>query len=201
MAPRQRHVVSSMARTINGIRISLLALGVGAIVWACFYSTDSDLSVSVGEATQVPASGQDIPPVRSPSDRSPLPDAPLVSTSVTPSPETVRHLIQTATADDAGARADAIDALAAAPGSAAVPVLQKVLGDGDDIERQLALSSLHALALREGDVAGAIRETLRQAVYDGGDEAVASGAQAVLDDIERGDESHAVKAEPVSGDR
>lgn len=101
------------------------------------------------------------------------------------SAEKVALLIREATGDNPGARASAIDALAAAPESEAVPVLQRVLASGGDVDRQLALSSLHALALRQGDAEGGIRETLRQAIYDGGDEAVASGAQTALEDIER----------------
>lgn len=101
------------------------------------------------------------------------------------SSEKVERLIKDVAGDNPGMRASAIDALAAAPESAAVPVLQKVLNGGGDMDRQLALNSLHTLARNHGDAAGDIRETLRQAIYDGGDEAVASGAQAALEDIER----------------
>lgn len=101
------------------------------------------------------------------------------------STEAVARLIKEVTDDNPGTRASAIDALAAAPESAAVPVLQKVLNGGGDMDRQLALSSLYTIARNHGDATGGIRETLRQAIYDGGDEAVASGAQAALEDIER----------------
>lgn len=104
---------------------------------------------------------------------------------------TIDRLVRDAMSEDAGTRADAIDALAAAPETDALPVLEKVLVSGADIDRQLALSSLHVLAVRYGDSSGAIRELLRQTIYDGGDEAVAGGAQAALDDIERAGERHA----------
>jgi hypothetical protein len=134
-------------------------------------------------------------PRLSPSNVLPAPPADTLSQA------TVQRLILEARADDAGTRADAIDALAAAPATEAIPVLQKVLHDGDDIERQLALSSLHMLALRSGDSGGTIREALRQAAYDGGDEAVASGAQAALDDIERSDEVRDSIPDEMSGNR
>ncbi len=144
---------------------------------------------AVDEPVQLPRSEQVVavePPAR-PSD------------ALTPA--TVERLVRDVMADDAGARADAIDALAAAPEAVALPVLQKVLGSGDDIERQLALSSLHVLALRYGDTDGAIRELLRQSIYDGGDEAVASGAQSALDDIERSGERHASATDALDSDR
>lgn len=88
------------------------------------------------------------------------------------------------TSDDAAKRAAAIDELATAPQSQAIPILQKVLGEGLEEDRQLALKALRSLALNQGDTAGEIRNLLRQAIYDSYDEAVAVTAQTVLDDIE-----------------
>lgn len=99
-------------------------------------------------------------------------------------PVQVAKLVADAQSADGGTRAKAIDELAAAPEKEALPVLQKAINGGEPIDRQLALSSLHTLALRQGDDGGGIRELLRQVIYDGGDEAVSSGAQAALDDIE-----------------
>jgi hypothetical protein len=106
------------------------------------------------------------------------------SSSRTIPPDTVAKWIAEATGDDSEARAAAIIALETAPRSQAIPVLQRVLNAGETMDRQLALPSLRALALFQGDADGGIRDTLRQAIYDGGDEAVAQDAQTVLDDVE-----------------
>lgn len=87
--------------------------------------------------------------------------------------------------DDARTRAAAIQALASAPQAQALPALARVLESGDpQIDRQIALRSLHTLALNEGDSEGRIRDTIRHAVYHSDDEAVAQNAQALLEDIE-----------------
>lgn len=107
--------------------------------------------------------------------------------SAAPQPLTERQVAQLlvdAQSADGGTRAQALDDLAAAPEAQALPVLQKAINGGEPIDRQLALNSLRTLALRQGDGEGWIRDLLRQVIYDGGDEAVASGAQAALDDIE-----------------
>jgi hypothetical protein len=99
--------------------------------------------------------------------------------------DTVEKWITEATGDDPRTRAAAIDALATAPKSQALPILQKVLGAGIDTDRQLAVNSLRTLALHQGDDAGEVRNVLRLTIYDGDDEAVASSAQVALADIER----------------
>lgn len=165
----------------------LIAVGFGAagaaLLGYSHFSATYTLSVA-----PVAAPEQATPEFSAPAVAIPLP--PSTSPDIAPAPPaltpaTVAQLVEETAGDDAGKRASAIDALAAAPEVEAVPVLQKLLGSGGDIDRQLALSSLHALALRQGDADGSIRESLRQAIYDGGDEAVASGAQAALEDIER----------------
>jgi hypothetical protein len=98
----------------------------------------------------------------------------------------VARWISAATGSDAAARAEAITALGNAPKAQALPVLRKVLEVGDpEVDRQLALSSLHALALDQGDTDGRIRKALRDAVYHGDDDSVGQGAQTILEDIER----------------
>lgn len=86
---------------------------------------------------------------------------------------------------DAKARAAEIAALATAPKAQAVPVLQRVLSAGAEEDRQLALNSLRTLAQQQGDADGNIRNALRQAIYHGDNEAVASSAQTILSDVER----------------
>jgi hypothetical protein len=85
---------------------------------------------------------------------------------------------------DPGKRVNAITALATAPKSQAVPVLQKVLNTGEAVDRPLALRSLRTLALQQGDGDGGIRDVFRQAIYDGRYEAITPDAQAALDDVE-----------------
>jgi HEAT repeat protein len=190
------------------VRICAIALGVGALIAfvnSSWLRGDDAAIIPVGPSAPLAAravasvSPQLSSQFPSPSQRDSTeqPETPARELS----PDTVDRLVRDAVADDAGTRAEAIDALAAAPEATAVPVLQKIMGSGGDIERQLALSSLHVLALRHGDTSGAIRELLRQAAYDGGDEAVASGAQAILDDIERGGEWHAALTDAPDGAR
>lgn len=85
---------------------------------------------------------------------------------------------------DPSKRAKAITALATAPKSQAVPVLQKVLNMGETADRPLALYSLRTIALQQGDVDGGIRDVFRQAIYDGRYEAITPDAQTALDDVE-----------------
>jgi hypothetical protein len=86
---------------------------------------------------------------------------------------------------DAKTRAAAIEALANAPKSQAVPALKRVLESGEpQVDRQIALQSLHKLALSDGDNTGQIRDAIRHALYHSDDEGVSQSAQAVLEDIE-----------------
>jgi hypothetical protein len=50
--------------------------------------------------------------------------------------------------------------------------------------RLLALDALRNLAMRQGDADGSVREVLRLEAYDGTDESLALGAQAVLAELE-----------------
>lgn len=86
--------------------------------------------------------------------------------------------------DDPAVRAAAIDALAHAPKSKALPALIHVMRSGIDNDRQLALNSLHTLALQQGDANDEIRTALRLQIYDGDDETISSSAQIALEDIE-----------------
>ena len=86
---------------------------------------------------------------------------------------------------DAKIRADAIEALTNAPRAQAIPALKRVLESGEpQVDRQIALRSLHGLALNDGDSNGAIRDAIRHAMYHSEDESVTQSAQAFLEDIE-----------------
>jgi hypothetical protein len=97
----------------------------------------------------------------------------------------VAHWIAGVRSNDAKTRAAAIEALANAPKAQAIPTLERVLESGEpQIDRQIALRSLHTLALNDGDDTGAIRDAIRHAAYHGDDEGVTQSAQAFLEDIE-----------------
>jgi len=101
------------------------------------------------------------------------------------SPPTVAQLIADSASGDAGKRATAIAALAAAPRAEALPVLGRILTDGEpQIDRPLALRSLRDLALNQGDADGAIRDAVRNAIYHGDDYTKVDDVQEVLDIIE-----------------
>jgi len=102
-----------------------------------------------------------------------------------PATDDVERWIAATRSNDPKARAAAIQALANAPVSQALPALERVLESGEPhVDRQIALHSLRALALNDGDDNGAIRDAIRYAIYHSDDEGVMQSAQAVLDDIE-----------------
>ena len=101
------------------------------------------------------------------------------------SPQTVEQWIVDATSGDAAKRAAAIAALADAPRAKALPVLGRILTDGEpQVDRPLALRSLRDLALNQGDDDGAIRDAVRHAIYHGDDFTKVDDVQEVLDIIE-----------------
>lgn len=100
-------------------------------------------------------------------------------------PANIARWIADTQSTDPKTRAAAIAALAEAPKAEAVPALKRVLTVGDpQVDRQIAVRSLHVLALQQDDDDGAIRNVLRDAVYHGDDEGVTDSARAVLEDIE-----------------
>ena len=100
-------------------------------------------------------------------------------------PASVATWIADAMGGDAARRATAITALAAAPRADAIPVLRRILTDGEpQIDRPLALRSLRDLALSQGDADGAVRDAVRNAIYHGDDLTPTDDVQEVLDIIE-----------------
>ena len=117
------------------------------------------------------------------------PPAPEVSKPAEPADQIttvdVTRWVADTQSTDAKTRAAAIEALANAPKSQAVPALKRVLESGEpQVDRQIALQSLHKLALIDGDNTGQIRDAIRHALYHSDDEGVTQSAQAVLEDIE-----------------
>ena len=113
------------------------------------------------------------------------PIASAAPASVASSPHTVEQLITDTASGDAVKRAAAITALAEAPRAQALPVLARILTDGEPlVDRPLALQSLRDLALNQGDADGAIRDAVRHVIYHGDDFTKAGDAQEVLDIIE-----------------
>lgn len=97
----------------------------------------------------------------------------------------VEKLIADTASGDAATRAAAIAALAEAPKAEALPVLGRILTDGEpEFDRSLALRSLRDLALNQGDGDGAIREAVRHAIYHGDDFTKADALQETLEIIE-----------------
>jgi hypothetical protein len=102
-----------------------------------------------------------------------------------PPPETIAQWIKDTQSTDAKTRAAAIAALADAPKALAMPALKRVLDTGDpNVDRHIALRSMHSIALRDGDSTGQVRDVMRRAIYHGDDDGVTQTAQSLLDDIE-----------------
>lgn len=86
----------------------------------------------------------------------------------------------------AGMRGAAIADLANAPRDKALPVLKRVLLNGEiGVDRPLALRSLRALALSQGDADGGIRAAVREAIYHGDDDSMADELQSTLGEVEQ----------------
>jgi HEAT repeat protein len=99
-------------------------------------------------------------------------------------PQLAKTIADTASGD-AATRAAAITALSTAPRVEALPVLGRILTDGEpEVDRPLALRSLRDLALNQGDADGAIREAIRDAMYHGDDFTRSDALQEALEMIE-----------------
>jgi hypothetical protein len=150
---------------------------IGAGLWYVAHTSDPANPPAVVASAPVALAAAESP-------RALPPQASAAATSAV-TPEAVARWIAEATGGDAQKRAAAIVALADAPKSAAFPILHRILTQGDrEVDRPLALRSLRDLALNQGDVDGTIRAAVREAIYHGDDEAVASQAQEALDMIE-----------------
>jgi hypothetical protein len=102
-----------------------------------------------------------------------------------PSLETVQQWIKDTQDSDPKIRAAAIAKLANAPQAQALPALKEVIDTGEaEVDRHIALRSLHAIALREGDSTGQVRDVMRRAIYHSDNDGVTQTAQSLLDDVE-----------------
>lgn len=100
-------------------------------------------------------------------------------------PDTLEQWIKDTQSSDPKIRAAAIAKLGSAPKAEALPVLKNVLETGEpEIDRHIALNSLHTLALRDGDKNGQVRDVMRSAIYHGDNDGVTQTAQSLLDDVE-----------------
>jgi hypothetical protein len=156
--------------------IALLAVGVVfAVSW---YIARRPIELSAAPAAATP--GVAVSSI-GPAASTPTP-VPLATPTA---PDNVAGWIADSASADAGKRAAAITALAEAPRAQALPVLGRILTDGEPrVDRPLALQSLRELALNQGDGDGAIRDAVRHVIYHGDDLADKDAAQETLDIIE-----------------
>lgn len=100
-------------------------------------------------------------------------------------PDTLEQWIKDTQSSDPKIRAAAIAKLGSAPKAQALPVLKNVLETGEpEVDRHIALNSLHSLALRDGDKNGQVRDLMRSAIYHSDNDGVMQTAQSLLDDVE-----------------
>jgi hypothetical protein len=156
--------------------LALLAVGVVFTVSWYVASRPIGLPVVPVGATADPA----VSPV------APAASRPVSNPAATPATaDNVAGWIADTASGDAGRRAAAITALAEAPRAQALPVLGRILTDGEpSVDRALALQSLRELALNQGDADGAIRDAVRHAIYHGDDLTDKEAVQETLDIIE-----------------
>jgi len=158
------------------VLIGLSAVGIVAAVTASLVTQPAESVARIPVETDPPraAPSGEMQPIAGPA---PTPSA--------TSPQTVEQWIVDTTSGDAAKRAAAIAELAEAPRAKALPVLGRILTDGEpQVDRPLALRSLRDLALNQGDDDGAIRDAVRRAIYHGDDFTKVDDVQEVLDIIE-----------------
>jgi len=156
----------------NYLMLALAALG---ITVAIVYLAGSPAESSVDAAVAAPAVSKPASAVH-PASHDPAPAA---------SSKTTAQWIADTASGNAATRAAAITALAEAPRTEALPVLKRILTDGEpQFDRPLALRSLRDLALNQGDADGAIRDAVRHAIYHGDDQTRVDELQEALDVIE-----------------
>ena len=159
------------------VLVSLSAVGIVAAVTVCLVTHPVESVARIPVEADPPALA-----MRSGAMQPVVGPAPAPSTA---SPQIVEQWIADTASGDAAKRAAAIAALAEAPRAEALPVLGRILTDGEpQVDRPLALRSLRDLALNQGDDDGAIRDAVRQAIYHGDDLTRVDDAQEVLDIIE-----------------
>jgi hypothetical protein len=113
------------------------------------------------------------------------PSSDTVDAAVAPSPASIEQWIKETQDYDPRIRAAAIASLANAPTAQALPALREVIDGGEpEVDRHIALRSLHAIALRDGDSSGEIRDVMRRAIYHNDNDGVTQTAQSLLDDVE-----------------
>jgi len=167
-----------MNRTTFGILAIVIAAGL--LAWALDHRTELAPPEELArEASAAPAV------LAAVTSAVPAAQADTPSTAA-PAVDQVAGWIADTQGEDAAKRSAAIRALAEAPRLAALPALKNVIVSGEPrVDRPLALQSLAALALRDGDADGAVREVIRSAIYHGDSDELAQQAQATLDDIEQ----------------
>jgi len=164
---------------------ALLLAGCASIAFYTLARNDHEF-VATTPSPQVTRQPVDARPA-TPSIIPPAESTPAIDSTPTETPATVplEKLIKDATEGDADARADAIFALASVPAAQGVPVLHGIIVSGDIVNGHLALDSLRTIALSQGDPDGAIRNSVRFAVYHGASDTITESAREVLDELER----------------
>ena len=159
--------------------VLLAGLGfLGLVYWKHDGGTPTDARIAAAAADPPPAAAPVVPATAS---------APTAELPAPVTDDDVTRWSAEATGGDAAKRAAAITALAQAPVAQALPVLRRVLLNGEPaVDRPLALQSLRDLALNRGDPNSAIRNAIREAIYHGDDQTMGADAQEALDVIEEG---------------
>jgi HEAT repeat protein len=152
----------------------MIVLAGAALAGAWYFREPPDVPAP-GKAIALPATAATT--VIAPTASTPVPEA-------TPAPDEVARWLQDLNSADAAKRDAAITALATAPREQALPALRNVLTSGEHADRPQAINSLRELALGQGDADGRVREIIREVIYHGDDEALATQAQDALDVVE-----------------
>jgi HEAT repeat protein len=161
-------------------------LGLSAVVGYSFATRTNDASSNSTPAGDAPHASRAVnPPIEDRATPASDETVTAVASAEPASAETLAQWILNTRSTDEDKRAAAIVALGQAPKAEAVPALQRVLENGaHERDRQIALRSLHTLAIRQGDDDQRIRDAFRSVIHHGDDEGVSQSAQAFLEDFE-----------------
>jgi hypothetical protein len=175
-----------MSMQSNSQRRTLIAVAViiaGGVVAGLVCGRDDRAPPAAPTAAeQAPASAAVRRIPAAPSTASSIREAPLPLPAL--SEQDIERLANDSMVGPAASRLAAIERLSGAPRDQALPLLERVLLNGDPgVDRPAALHGLRELALTQGDADERIRDTVRKAIYHGDDESLAAEAQETLDII------------------
>jgi hypothetical protein len=178
----------AQGKSQRGTLIAVAAIIAGGVVAGIVMGRGGDALVSVPTAPSLTPAGTTPTSAasvgKSAAHETSVATAPAAPAVAALSEAELARLAEESMAGPPAMRIAAIENLAHAPRDQALPLLKRVLLNGDPaVDRPAALQGLRELALAQGDADGHIRDAVREVIYHGDDEKLAADAQDALDVI------------------